>query len=185
MAIQTKAEISKALQKIGQQISITVNQLSDDEFNRIDGESWSASGYLKHLILSVKPFARSLALPKDKLEGLFGTSDAGSITYDQLVKKYNGALDAGIRAEDMPNVVPVNYRFPEGVEDDIQGYLVDTWDGACEDLLSALGQWSEGDLDRYVLPHPAIGKITMREMCFFTIHHNTMHHEDIQQVALA
>jgi len=36
--------------------------------------------------------------------------------------------------------------------------------------------WSEADLDRYLLPHPLLGKLTVREMLFFTIHH-AQHHQ--------
>jgi uncharacterized damage-inducible protein DinB len=35
--------------------------------------------------------------------------------------------------------------------------------------------WEEDQLDEAQLPHPIIGKITVREMLFFTIHHNLRH----------
>ena len=39
-------------------------------------------------------------------------------------------------------------------------------------------QWIFGDdLDKYVLPHPLLGKVTLREMLYFTIHHNEHHLE--------
>ena len=42
-------------------------------------------------------------------------------------------------------------------------------------LWLAIGSWREQDLDRYVLPHPLLGKLTLREMLFFTLYHNYHH----------
>jgi DNA-directed RNA polymerase subunit L len=42
-------------------------------------------------------------------------------------------------------------------------------------LLSALEKWQEVEFDRYQLPHPILGKLTMREMLFFTIYHTLRH----------
>ena len=36
------------------------------------------------------------------------------------------------------------------------------------------------DLDVYILPHPLLGKVTLREMLYFTIHHNEHHLELLQ-----
>jgi hypothetical protein len=39
-------------------------------------------------------------------------------------------------------------------------------------------QWSEAELDRYTLPHPLLGDLTMREMLCFTLYHNQRHISD-------
>jgi uncharacterized damage-inducible protein DinB len=36
-------------------------------------------------------------------------------------------------------------------------------------------RWSEKELDKRQLPHPLMGKLTLREMLFFT-HYHTLHH---------
>ena len=45
-------------------------------------------------------------------------------------------------------------------------------------LLKKVENWKESDLDKYVLPHPLLGKISLREMLYFTdfhiLHHNTL-----------
>jgi hypothetical protein len=33
-------------------------------------------------------------------------------------------------------------------------------------------------LDHFIAPHPLLGKITLRELCYFTIYH-TLHHQAI------
>ncbi len=178
--IQSKHEIITALQEISQQVTDSVASLSDEHFNYSVDENWSAAGYLKHLILSVKPFARAIQLPKAVMGERFGTRSDGSLTYDELVTQYDEKIAAGMRAENAPNSVPVNYKFPDDVADDIQAYLIETWQQANQQLIDTLSTWSEDELDTYCLPHPALASITIREMCFFTIHHNQVHCADIQ-----
>lgn len=178
--IQSKDDIINQLQQLKQKVAETVATLSDEQFNHGTTDNWSASDYLKHLILSVKPFARAIQLPKTALAERFGTREEGSMTYADLVNRYEDIIAGGMRAEKAPNSVPLNYKFPDDVGDDIQTYLNQTWEQANQDLIEALAGWSEDDLNTYCLPHPAFASITIREMCFFTIHHNQHHHTDIQ-----
>ena len=43
-------------------------------------------------------------------------------------------------------------------------------------LCLSIEKISEEDLDYYLLPHPILGKLTLREMLYFTIYH-VKHHE--------
>jgi len=43
-----------------------------------------------------------------------------------------------------------------------------------------LVHWSETDLDTHQFQHAALGMITVREVLFFTIFHNTLHWNDIR-----
>ena len=183
-AIQSRVDILTALQQAHLQVSEAATQLSDAQFFSQTDPSWSAADYLKHLILSVKPFARLLSFPAERVEKLFGTKTAGSTTYDALVERYEARLRAGLRAENAPSFTPASYKVPEDAGNDIQGYLIGTWDKANQELIAALPNWSEDDLDTYQVPHPALGDLTLREMCFFTVHHNQLHRADIQQAAL-
>jgi hypothetical protein len=45
-------------------------------------------------------------------------------------------------------------------------------------LCLSLDTYSEDELDQYILPHPLLGKLTLREMLFFTIYH-VKHHENL------
>ncbi len=44
-----------------------------------------------------------------------------------------------------------------------------------KDLSKKIDKYSEVELDEYLLPHPLLGKLTVREMLFFTIHHVEQH----------
>ena len=176
--IQSKSDILTALHTAHKASINTITQMDNDNLFRTSETRWSSADYVKHLIMSVKPFAKGLLLPPEQLGQMFGTTDEGSMSYAELVDKYEAKMATGFGAEDT-GIVPVNYRMPEGVTDE-KAYLIETWDEANQRLFKALENWTEADLDTYQLPHPAIGNITIREMLFFTIHHNELHHEDIK-----
>jgi len=175
-----KEQIIDDLKAIHQSIRQTVVDMPEDKLFAGSETDWSPADYLKHLIITNKPFAKGLLTPRDQMEALFGKSENASMTYDKLVAIYQKMIDEGLRAEFAPSVTPVNYRMPEGITD-IKAYLVETWDDANQRVVSALENWSEEDLDVYRLPHPAIGAITVREMLYFTVHHNRLHGNDIAQ----
>jgi hypothetical protein len=52
---------------------------------------------------------------------------------------------------------------------------VDQWSKASKELILVAEKWDEGELDQYQLPHPTLGKRTIREMFYFTIFHNLRH----------
>jgi hypothetical protein len=47
-------------------------------------------------------------------------------------------------------------------------------------LILKIEKQNEKDLDVYILPHPLLGKVTLREMLYFTIHHNEHHLETLR-----
>ncbi len=182
MQPQTQSEIRQHLTTLAQELSAHLRRLSPEQFNHGSAESWSPAGYLKHLILSVKPVVKAMNLKAERMEAMFGVAATPSRPYDELVATYQARLAEGIRAEDYENVTPGFYRFPEGVSDE-QAYLIQTWDESNERLVNALDDYSESDLDRLQLPHPAVGMVTLREMLFFTLFHNRLHAGDIQRAA--
>ena len=177
---QSKAEIIEQLEHAQRSVAESAAALSAEQFSAGTDESWAASGYLKHLILSVKPLAKALGLGGEGLARLFGRSERGSRSYDEIVALYEARLAEGIRAEDFDRVTPAFYRFPEGVTDE-QAYLVETWNESNQRLFDAMKHWEEADLDTYQILHPAIGPVTVREMLYFTVFHNQLHGRDIVQ----
>jgi DinB superfamily len=179
---QSQHEISEHLATVQHNVTTDIARMSDAQFCSGTAEAWSAADYLKHLLLSVKPVAKAMGFPAEVLEKQFDRSERASRPYAELVKAYQKRLDEGIRAEDFDKVVPIFYRFPEGITDE-RAYLVQSWNEANQRLIEVTQKWSEAELDSLQLPHPAIGMITLREMLFFTIYHNTLHWHDMQHAA--
>ena len=63
-----------------------------------------------------------------------------------------------------------------------QQSLIQKWLEVSERLPAALANWNEKALDRHCLPHPVLGKLTVREMLFFTLYHNTHHVNDVERL---
>jgi hypothetical protein len=174
----SKNELIEQLSQIQETITDTVEKMSPEQFHTGTAEAWSPADYLKHLILGVKSVAKGMSMPKEQLQSLFGQPVSSSRTYAELVAFYQAHLDAGVRAEDYDGFMPTTYRLPGEVED-LKSYLVATWQESNARLINALDSWEEADLDHYQLPHPALKMITVREMMFFTLHHNILHGQDI------
>jgi uncharacterized damage-inducible protein DinB len=182
----TRSEIIERLRQVQRGVSETVEAILPAQFEQGSAEAWSASDYLKHLLLSVKPFARAMTYPPDALRRRFGAPLRPPLAYAELVAAYQARLDDGIRAEDYENILPTTFRMPEDVGErtvDRQAYLVELWDEAHDRLIDGLAVWSESDLDSVAILHPALGAISVREMLYFTIFHNTHHWGDIRAAA--
>ena len=181
MAIWTKNEITAALRAVQARVADVVAAADYAAFMDDSAGGWSASGYLAHLVLSVKPTAKVYHLPPDKIAAMFGVATQPERTYDEIAALYDSRLAGGMRAEMSPPVLPTSYRFPEGVTD-VQAHLLQAWNDGNDRLIAGMAALSDADLDRLVIPHPMGELLTLREMLFFTIHHNTMHAGDIERV---
>lgn len=89
-----------------------------------------------------------------------------------MVAKYKSKLTAGGRASG-PFIPPV-ITFER--KDD----LIKKYERHKKKLTAKIEKQKEVDLDKYILPHPLLGKVTLREMLFFTIHHNEHHLESLK-----
>lgn len=134
---------------------------------------WTAGQQLEHIYLSVKPVRQALSLPKFLSRFLFGKANRESRTYDALVERYLQKLAGGGRAPG---------RFvPQPVQFDKKEKLVQKLEIEVAGLSKKLDRYKEAELDTYLLPHPLLGKLTLREMMYFTIYHVTHHLEQMKQ----
>jgi hypothetical protein len=165
--INNKTEIIEALNKNVAAFDEFILSLTKEQFeNRNDGK-WSAGQNLDHLIVAIKPLQPAFGLPKFMLTFLFEKANRPSRSYDVLVEKYRSKLASGGKASS---------RFiPKMILFDKKEIQVKKYNRQKEKLIKTIKKQSEQDLDNYVLPHPLLGKITLREMLFFTIYHNEHH----------
>jgi uncharacterized damage-inducible protein DinB len=169
--IQTKTEIIAALQESGRRAHVWFEALPADQFFIREGETWSPSDNVDHMIRAIKPIIKALKLPRVALQTLFGKPDNASKTYDEICTIYaaeiaKGAKAAGSFLPDQGTPAQAGEKKKE---------LLEQLSTAIEKLASVVETWEEEQLDEAQLPHPIIGKITVREMLFFTIHHNLRH----------
>lgn len=143
----------------------------EDFFIPYRGE-WSASENVDHLIKANKPVAKALKLPKITLRAMFGKPDRASLTYEELRKAYRNEIAKGAQASG--RYLPSQENLNSGTERR-KKELLDQFRKASTELVSVAEKWDDKELGDYLLPHPILGKLTVREILYFTIYHNLRH----------
>ena len=143
---------------------------STAEFFAPMGSHWSAAEHLRHLTRSMTPLLPVLRMPRVALRLAFGAATAPSRSYGQVEAMYERALAGGGTAG----------RFapsPERPDGDTarRDAIMDAHSETLRGLTQAMDRWSEAQLDSHRLPHPLLGKLTVREMMLFTLLHNQHH----------
>ena len=166
----TKPAIIQLLQNHHQHFIDRIHDLPEDAFLLSKNSKWTAGQQLDHICRSMKPVAMAFGLPAFVLRLLFGKANRPSRSYDALVEKYKSKLSAGGRASGrfIPKVIGFNDR------DQLEKQLRNT----VSRLVQRIDRYSEDELDTYILPHPLLGKITLREMLYFSIYH-VQHHDKL------
>lgn len=167
MQVHDKPQIISALSEKVDAFNNYIASLNEEQFEATPNGKWSAGQNLDHLIRAIKPLQLAYGLPKFALNVLFGKTNRPSRSYDDLVTKYKTKLAAGGKASG-PFIPPI-IRFEKKDE------LIKKYSEQKQKLINKIEKQSEADLDKYILPHPLLGKVTLREMLYFTIYHNEHH----------
>ena len=170
-APDTTERLATGLARQRLEISSFFESLETGEFFAAQGEHWSPAGHLRHLAKSVRPVAGAMKIPKLVLGIRFGWVFRGSRSFAQVVEMYRQLLASGAGAV---RFAPSQVR-PELSGDEWRAQILERWQRAGQQLGESLAGWSDRALDTYRLPHPLLGKLTVREMLFFTLYHNAHH----------
>lgn len=140
-------------------------------FNKPSSEKWSAAQNVRHLVLAVRPLNLAFSLPLPALR-MFGTPARDSASFEDLTDQYMSRLGQGAKAS-----APFIPRSKDEDKEELIGQLSNSYSR----LASKVRVLDEKSLDRYFLPHPILGRITIREMLYFTVYHVHHHHEIIRK----
>ena len=172
--ISTKNDIIDGLHASFDEISTFLESTPKEIFHQRHQDKWSIAENLDHLILSNKPLPS--AFKRNKLFFLtFGFSFSGSENFETLKANYHLKLN-------QVGPPPKNAFLPKGTSEVSKEKFQENWKRIGPKYAPRLEKWSEKDLDRYRLPHPLLGKLTFREMLFFTIFHNEHHLRTMRQL---
>ena len=176
MNLANKEGILNALEYIHKEVNQTYEGLEPDILvKRPDPETWSAADHLRHLIKCVRPLSTALALPKLALKARFGMTKQDARSFDEVVSLYKDRLARRQKAGDYaPNLK----TLPDSLE--YKQELIENWQEVSGKLMRILASWNEKALDNHSLPHPALGKLSIREMLYWDIYHNWHHLSNVQ-----
>ena len=162
-----KEQIAELLRNNHARFIRQIQELSDEDLLFTPEGKWTAAQQLDHIVKSASPVNMAMGLPKFILKWKFGLTNRPSKTYEELVEKYNRKLQEGGRASG---------RFvPAAVGADAKASLIATLNKQVNQLARRTENHTEEALDKYILPHPLLGKLTLREMLYFTAYH-VQHH---------
>ncbi len=88
MEIKTKETIINETKASSQRAIEWFNAIPADQFFVRQGEVWSASDNVDHLIKSIKPIALALKMPRLGLQTMFGKAEHPSRTYAEICEIY-------------------------------------------------------------------------------------------------
>jgi hypothetical protein len=171
------AEIVRELRALHARSRDFWSSFSTTEFFHPLGDAWSPADNVRHLLKSNRPVLRALSTPKILLLVRFGAGLRPSRAYAEVRERYHARLAAGVTAG---RFTPRPLAGSEQSEAHRSSLMADL-DQVSESLTGALSGWREWQLDRLRLPHPALGRLTVREMLFFTLYHNLHHVRNVER----
>lgn len=170
--IQTKTGIITHLEKAERDFIDLCSTISEDIFFKQPKEKWSIAQNVNHLITSANMTRLAYRLPKFIIKIYGGKPNRPSRSYDEVVAKYYSKLKEGGKASGIYVAKPVSPKFTKK-------HLLDSFSNSMRILTNTIEKnWKDEKLDKYLAPHPLLGKLTLRELCYFTIYH-TEHHLNI------
>jgi hypothetical protein len=168
-----RTEITTILQQNHTLFIDFIASLEEDALQKAIPGKWNAAEQMEHVYLCLRPIVLAFRLPKFMPKLLFGKANRESKTYEALVPGYQNKLQQGGKA---PAVyvpkTPATLRATQKRIEQVKG-LVTT-------LINKIDKYSESELDQMILPHPLLGKLTLREMGYFAAYHVAHHHKQAE-----
>lgn len=163
-----RARIISELERSHERLLATVLALPPDKLAVSRNGKWTPAQHVEHILRAVQPLTLVLLVPRWFLRWRFGKPNRQPRDYEALVARYKEKLAAGGRASGRFVPPPVPASKAESITAKLRNSVAT--------LARRVNGWSERDLDTVLLPHPLLGKLTVREMLFFTIYH-AQHHQ--------
>lgn len=175
MTIQSKNEILAGLAQASRELLQFCSAVSTEQFFHQPAEKWSIAQNITHLTTSAKMTHLVYRLPKLMVRLYTGKPNRASRTYETLAEKYRLKLAQGGKASGRFVAKPADPRNGKPA-------LLMAFGEQMENLHRTIAKrWTDPLLDSYLAPHPLLGKITLRELGFFTIYHTYHHLQIIRQ----
>ncbi|HNP22447.1 MAG TPA: DinB family protein [Panacibacter sp.] len=169
-----KQEIIEKLNENYNEFTGFIAAMEEPDFLFSKDDKWSPGQQAEHILKSIKPVRFAFSLPKPVLRMLFGKSNRPSKTIEGLSIKYKHKLAEGGKASAPYIPAIVQYKKKQALTSAINNVNAA--------IVSKVERCNEESLDIYILPHPLLGKVTLREMLYFNIIHVKHHYYSILQL---
>ncbi|MFT5762250.1 MAG: hypothetical protein ACI8WA_001376, partial [Polaribacter sp.] len=168
----TKSDIVNLLEKKHQELFNLIENQPPKKWMSGPENKWTFGQHILHLTDSIQLLNKALSYPKFILKYKFGTSNRENRTYDIVVKKYREKLAAN---QERAKQFNIKLKTPSLKE---KSFLVNKLKIQNKKLQYKTNKWKDKDLDTLLIPHPLMGRMTVREIIMWSAHH-TEHHIQI------
>lgn len=146
----------------------------DSKWNEGPPGKWKTNEHVLHLIQSIQPLRKALTIPKFVLRYKFGKSNRSLRTMDQVINKYKTKLSQN------PGVVsPLSVDMDRATAQSKKELIAD-FQSEKNKLVTKVEKWTDSHLEQYILPHPLMGRMPIKELLMWTAYHAEHHHNIIK-----
>ena len=167
-----KLVIADLIEEKYQELFDWLNQQPGENWEQGPGGKWTTSQHILHLVNSLQLLNNVLSYPRFFFKYKFGLSNRPSREYDAVVKRYQEKLE---EHKDKTIAFNENLKSPL-LKDRIR--LLNRLQIQHKKLQYKTRKINDVNLDTLVIPHPLMGKMTVRELIMWAAYH-TEHHTTI------
>ncbi len=173
-----KIELIKRIDKSFDDLIHWFKEQPEDAFIlRSSPDKWTAGQHALHLLKAASAYDKGLSINKLILKYKFGTNNRRERNFEETRARYKEKL---LKAD--PSFLKDNDFTPQSVSIDDKGVILSKLNSKSQSIQSKLAKWPESKLSKLLFPHPAMGKMTVREMAYFIAFHNDHHLEILEKM---
>jgi len=137
---------------------------------------WTTGQHIVHLLESAKFINTALSMPKFVLKYKYGKANRPVRDYTTVINRYQERLST---VEPGTTFGPTSPKKVPPLKD--KDYLMDRLKMECKKLQYKTKKWKDTHLDTYIVPHPLMGKMPVREMIMWSAYHVQLHTETLKE----
>ena len=168
-----KEDIADLLEVKHQLLFNWIAKQPKDIWEKGPDKKWTTGQQIQHLVNSLQALNNTLSYPRFFLKYKFGTCNRETRDYETVAKNYQKKL---IENKDIVRVFNQKLKKPTLKE---RERLLTRLQIQSKKLQYKTKQISDKNLDTLVIPHPLMGKMTVREIIMWTAYHTEHHTETL------
>lgn len=169
-----KVQIVGLLEQKHQDIFNWLDNQPEENWEKGPVDKWTTGQHILHLVKSLQMLNKALSYPKFILKYKFGVCNRAPRDYATVAKKYQDKLDV---SKDKAKEFNKSLQIPT-IKD--KKRLLTRYQIQQKKLQYKTQKISDKNLDSLIVPHPLMGKMTLREIIMWTAHHTEHHLQTLQ-----
>ena len=169
-----KDQIAELLESKHKELFSLLEPLDQDQWESGPEGKWTVGQVALHLLQSIKPLNDAMSMPKFILRYKFGKANREVRDYETVINSYNEKL-----ANAQGGVSPFSQNMKAVTFKD-KDYILNRLQMENKKLQYKTQKWKDKSLDNYILPHPLMGKMPVRELAFWTAYHVEHHTKQLK-----